>query len=140
MIARPQQAAQGQGDRVRAAVGEQDTTRIRGIDQLSERGPRLADQPIHFDGLQVHPASGGGSQPPLVVVDGPIDSIGLGPTGRRVVQYRCAACPRLGLASDLIHGPVGALEVRRIDAVSWLLFPNTIANQLPQCPVVPTGP
>jgi DNA-binding transcriptional LysR family regulator len=48
--------------------------------------PAAVDGPLHFQRLPVRPASHGGPQPPLVVLDGRIDPLRLGEAGGGVVE------------------------------------------------------
>ena len=86
VIARPHDAANRQIQHVGAVRAEDDLQRIVGADQLGDALPGPFDDAVGFHRLAVAAAAVRGADLALVVVDGRVDRLRLGPAGGGVVE------------------------------------------------------
>ena len=86
MVARPHDAANGQVQHVGAVEAEDDVRRVVGADQLGHAASGPLDDAVGFQRFAIAAAAVRGADFALVVVDGVVDGLRLGPARGGVIE------------------------------------------------------
>ena len=111
VVARPDDAANGQVQHVGAVEAEDDVRRIAGADQFGDALPGPLDDAIRFLRFAIAAAAVRGADFALVAVDGVVDGLRLGPAGGGVVEIDAWRGHDSSIIGDWRRIVVGTLRV-----------------------------